>query len=144
MNRVNIGSDNGLSPGRRQAIIWTNAAINCQLDSFSEIWIGILPFSFKKIHLNMSFATMVATLSRGKLVKLLRYVRLRTMDVISIIRRMSNRMTKEACDNDDVIKWKHFPRDWPLVRRIYRPPVNSTITQASDAELWCFLWSVPE
>ena len=27
MNRVNIGSDNGLSPGRRQAIIWTNAWI---------------------------------------------------------------------------------------------------------------------
>ena len=27
-NKVNIiGSDNGLSPGRRQAIIWTNAAI---------------------------------------------------------------------------------------------------------------------
>ena len=27
MNRVSIGSDNGLSPIRRQAIIWTNAAI---------------------------------------------------------------------------------------------------------------------
>ena len=26
-----IGSDNGLSPGRRQAIIWTNAGF-CQLD----------------------------------------------------------------------------------------------------------------
>ena len=24
---INIGSDNGLSPGRRQAIIWTNAGI---------------------------------------------------------------------------------------------------------------------
>ena len=24
---TNIGSDNGLSPGRRQAIIWTNAGI---------------------------------------------------------------------------------------------------------------------
>ena len=24
---ANIGSDNGLSPGRRQAIIWTNAGI---------------------------------------------------------------------------------------------------------------------
>ena len=28
-------------------------------------------------------------------------------------------------DHDDVIKWKHFPRDWPFVRRIYRSPVNS-------------------
>ena len=27
--------------------------------------------------------------------------------------------------NDDVIKWKHFPRYRPLVRGIYRSPVNS-------------------
>ena len=26
---------------------------------------------------------------------------------------------------DDVIKWKHFPRNWPFVRGIYRSPVNS-------------------
>ena len=25
----------------------------------------------------------------------------------------------------DVIKWKHFPRYWPFVRRIHRSPVNS-------------------
>ena len=37
--------------------------------------------------------------------------------------------------NDDVIKWKHFPRYWSLV--------NSS-TKASDAELWCCLWSAPE
>ena len=28
--------------------------------------------------------------------------------------------------HDDVIKWKHFLRDWPFVRGIHRPPVNST------------------
>ena len=27
--------------------------------------------------------------------------------------------------HDYVIKWKHFPRDWPFVRRIHRWPVNS-------------------
>ena len=27
--------------------------------------------------------------------------------------------------NDDVIKWKHFPRYWPFVRGINRSPVNS-------------------
>ena len=27
--------------------------------------------------------------------------------------------------NDDVIKWKHFPRYWPFVRGIHRWPVNS-------------------
>ena len=26
---------------------------------------------------------------------------------------------------DDVIKWKHFPRYWPLVRGIHRSPMNS-------------------
>ena len=28
-------------------------------------------------------------------------------------------------DHDDVIKWKHFPRNWPFVRGIHRSPVNS-------------------
>ena len=27
-------------------------------------------------------------------------------------------------NHDDVIKWKHFPRYWPFVRRIHRAPVN--------------------
>ena len=27
--------------------------------------------------------------------------------------------------HDDVIKWEHFPRYWPFVRRIHRSPVNS-------------------
>ena len=41
---TNIGSDNGLSPGRRQAIIWTNAGmllIGPLGTNFSEILIGI-------------------------------------------------------------------------------------------------------
>ena len=27
--------------------------------------------------------------------------------------------------HDDEIKWKHFPRYWPFVQGIHRPPVNS-------------------
>ena len=27
--------------------------------------------------------------------------------------------------HDDVIKWEHFPRYWPIVRGIHRSPVNS-------------------
>ena len=49
-----IGSDNGLSPGPRQAIIWTNAGIlliGPLETNFSEILIEIYTFSFKKIHL---------------------------------------------------------------------------------------------
>ena len=54
-----IGSDNGLSPGRRQAIIWTDAGIlliGPSGTNFSEIWIRIQTFSLKKIHLKMSSA----------------------------------------------------------------------------------------
>ena len=58
-NLTIIGSDNGLSPGRRQAIIWTNAGIlliGHWGTNFSEILIGIQTFSFKKMHLKMSSA----------------------------------------------------------------------------------------
>ena len=54
-----IGSDNGLSPGRRQAIIWTNAGIlliGPPGTNFSEISIKILTFSFVKIRLKVSSA----------------------------------------------------------------------------------------
>ena len=54
-----IGSDNGLSPGRLQAIIWTNAGILLIRPlgtNFSEILIGIQTFSFKKMYLKMSSA----------------------------------------------------------------------------------------
>ena len=46
--------------------------------------------------------------------------------------------------HDDVIKWKHFPRYLPFVWGIRRWPVNSPHTKANDAELYFFLWSVPE
>ena len=52
-----IGLDNGLSPGWRQAIIWTNDGIlliGPLGTNFSEILIEILTFSLKKIRLKMS------------------------------------------------------------------------------------------
>ena len=55
-NLTIIGPDNGLSPGWRQAIIWTNAGILLIRPwgtNFSEILIGIQTFSFKKMHLKM-------------------------------------------------------------------------------------------
>ena len=54
-----IGSDNGLSPGRRQAIIQTNDGIlliEPLGTNFSEIWSEIHTFSFKKMHLKLSSA----------------------------------------------------------------------------------------
>ena len=54
---TNIGSDNGLAPGRRQAIIWANAGIlliGPFGTKFSENFIEIHAFSFNKTHLNRS------------------------------------------------------------------------------------------
>ena len=56
-NLTVIGSDNGLSPGRRQAIIWTNAGIfliGPLGTNVSEIFIEIYTFLFNKMHLKMS------------------------------------------------------------------------------------------
>ena len=72
-NLIIIDSDNGLLPGRCQAIIWTNAGIlligplgtNC-----SEIWIEILTFSFKKINVFESVVCEIAAiLSQPQCVK---------------------------------------------------------------------------
>ena len=57
--QTSISSDNGLSPGRRQAIIWTNAGIlliGPLGTNFSEIPIKILTFSFTKMRLEVSSA----------------------------------------------------------------------------------------
>ena len=51
-NLAIICSDNGLSPGRRQAIIWTNAGISLIEPlgpNFCDIFIEIHTFSFKKM-----------------------------------------------------------------------------------------------
>ena len=54
-----LGSDNGLSPGRCEAIIWTIdriLLIRALETNFSEILGKIHSFSFKKMHLKMSSA----------------------------------------------------------------------------------------
>ena len=53
-----IGSDNGLAPGWRQAIIWTNDGIlligTVGINS-NKIFSKIYTFSFKKMHLKMAY-----------------------------------------------------------------------------------------
>ena len=58
-NPTIIGPDNGLSPRRRQAIIWTNAeilSIGLLGTKFNDILIEILRVSFKKMCLKGSSA----------------------------------------------------------------------------------------
>ena len=57
MKEAIIGSGFGLSPVRRQAIIWTNAgllSIGTLGANFIEILIETQTFSFKEKHLNRS------------------------------------------------------------------------------------------
>ena len=68
VNWASIGSGYGLSPVRRQAITWTSAGLFWTEPlgaNFSEIWIEILTFSFKNMHLKMSSAKNGSHLVRG-------------------------------------------------------------------------------
>ena len=57
--------------------------------------------------------------------------------------------TDKRVSHDDVIKWKHFPRHWPFVRRIHRSPVNfphkgQLVTRSFDVfsliSAWTYGW----
>ena len=70
MNWVNIGSENGLSPGQSQAIIWTNAdilSISSSGTYFNVILLEIQISLFKQMHLNMSSAKWQPFCPGGKL-----------------------------------------------------------------------------
>ena len=47
----------------------------------------------------------------------------RVVDVLTVPRLLPTGKFRSI--HDDVIKWKHFPRNWPFVRGIHRSPVNS-------------------
>ena len=58
-NRISIGSDNGLSPIRRQANIYTNAGLLTSgplKTNFGEILIKMQNFPFTKMHIKISSA----------------------------------------------------------------------------------------
>ena len=66
MNRINIGSDNGLSPFRHQAIILTNAgllSIGTLGTNFSEVFIKIQKCSFTKLHPKITSAKWLPVIS---------------------------------------------------------------------------------
>ena len=66
-----IGSDNGLSPGRRQAIIWTNSGLLLIRHlgvNFNEIQIGIQTFSLKKNAFENVVCKMASILPRPQCV----------------------------------------------------------------------------
>ena len=76
VNRDSIGSNNGLLPIRRQAIIRTSAGllpIGPLGTNFNEISIKIQTFLFMNIHLKISSATWRPFFAMGSWVKMLHY-----------------------------------------------------------------------
>ena len=72
VNLTIIGPNNDLSPGRHQAIIWTNTgilSIGPWGTNFSEILVVIHTFPFKKIHLKMPSGKSRPCLSRPQCAK---------------------------------------------------------------------------
>ena len=44
-------------------------------------------------------------------------------------RKMRNLFGNMSALHDDVIKWKHFPRNWPFLRGIHRSHYNATVME---------------
>ena len=68
VNCVSIGSGNGWWPVWHQAITWNNAGVlstGLLGMNFNKNQIGILSFSFEKMHLKLSSAKVAPILSRG-------------------------------------------------------------------------------
>ena len=160
-NLTIIGSDNGLSPGRRQAIIWANVGImligplgtNC-----SEILFGIQTFPFKKMHLKMSFAkwrsycfglNVLIPDPDGEVEHIHNLMNSTLIDP-KISSKSTDTFSNNVADrqHNDVTIWKHFPRYCPFVRGIHRSPVDTphkgTVARTFDVSLlsvWTNCWT---
>ena len=111
-----IGLDNGLSPHRRESIIWTNAEIlmtrtpgtKLQWNLKRNWYIFIQENAFENV-----VCEMAAIFSQPQCVSQLAHLS---------VSELNHHLFMKL--HDDVIKWKHFPRNWPFVRGIPRSPVN--------------------
>ena len=119
-----IGSDNGLWPGRSQAIIRPNAGIlfiwTLGTD-ISEILSEIRYFHLRKctwrcrLRNGRPFVSASMYLSRTHLFGTWNRCHGTGMAEALVISRC----------HEDIIKWKPFPRCWPFVRGNHRSPVDS-------------------
>ena len=101
--------------------IWYNAPMFCREAIFVKYCSTIVSC--------MSWLTLLRLLTaRGKIVVKWDYYEEMgycMSDIISLWNTTT--YTPDGWQNhDDVIKWKHFPRNWPFVRGIHRSPVNSS------------------
>ena len=122
-----IGSDNGLSPGRRRAIVWTNAGTLL-------IWplgtnVSVSPNEFivcRSIHPSCNFHFIWRSISEILPVWLLTSTTLAIFFLsywgwnkwLQLWRRYFGIHSLNIYFTYG--KWKHFPRYWPLVKGIHR------------------------
>ena len=120
VNYTIMVSDDGLSPGRHQAIIWTNAGILLGEHSgtnSSEIIIEIEIFSFTNLHLKVSSAKVAGILSRPQCVKQQFKDEWRTGGIhnrisqgIEMCELLSTILTTSgAASNENVMKMTRYP-----------------------------------
>ena len=68
--------------------------------------------------------------------------------LVTAIHDIDIRQHRKFSLNMVLTEWRHqmetFSAQLAICAGIHRSPVNSPHTKASDAELWCFLWSAPE
>ena len=117
-NLTIIVSDNGLSPGRREAIIWTNAGmllIGSLGTNFSEILAEIITFSLKKMYLKVSsakwrpFCLGLNVLSGTYYSYMSSYPGyFREPHRVSMVLPEIYRVTREICESNRPIDWFHI------------------------------------
>ena len=152
-NLTTIGSDNVLSPDRRQAIIWTNAGIlliGPLWTNFSEFSIKIPTFSFKKMRLKVSSAKWRSfCVGLNVLIDLDIHVGRQFADnsskgiILAVIAEnwdmISIKTHLHRIENSSW--WRHEMKTFSALLALCAwnwPALTKAI------ELWCFLWSALE
>ena len=124
-----IGSDNGLTPGRRQAIIWTNVGmllIGPLGTNFSEILIEIIIFSFKKMRLKVSSAKWRPFCLGLNVLNVKEWKPNDDGASTEVIPSKCNRRHKEVCNKYRLAEWlARWPPLWVERDVVSKPCSNS-------------------
>ena len=160
-----------MSPGRRQAMIWTNAGILLTGPlgtNFNEILIEIYKFSFTKILFQNVVWKIVTLLSRPQCMRyhlenhtgfpLYWWMFIESVSTLgckqnhwyNAMKRL-NQYRQTLLQREQGVRSKHMMTSSNgNIFRVTGPLWGEftgqrwiPLTNASDAELWCFLWSAP-
>ena len=147
-----IGSDNGLSPNRSQAIIWTKAGIlliGPLGTNFSDILIKIHIFSFKKMHLIMlsvkcrPFCFCLNVLGEASHFS---YSQVQYAHIFLLLLSWLDLCPANSQGrHDDVIQWKHFSHHWPFVPVTWSFDVffDLCMNEGLSKQRWCWWFEMP-